>query len=147
MERGDGPPTPHRARRLERPPMTVTEILVEVPAELDAQTLREFALIGIGAGLTADQVRAWPKGSLWDARNKQPADEIDSLTGRGVNRRAASRACRELSRKNPAYRDYRYTEQDAREAAMIYLAAGITSASLRESTALRGTPEERRESA
>lgn len=121
--------------------------LAETPAELDAPALRFAALLAISLGSTPDSVRARSAGTDREVADKQLADEIEYLAERGVTERAAGRVFRERDRKNPAYKDYRYSEQDAREAAMLYLAVGITSASLRGRTALRGTAEERRMSA
>ncbi|HEY1819665.1 MAG TPA: hypothetical protein VGG83_07035, partial [Trebonia sp.] len=114
--------------------MTVTEIPASVPAELDVPTLRFAAMLAIGTGMTADAIRARSAGTEREVTDKQLAGEIDYLTERGVTGRAASRYFRERDRKNPAYKDRRYSEQDAREAARIYLADGITSASLRKHT-------------
>jgi hypothetical protein len=121
--------------------------LTEVPAELDPAALRFAALFGISTGLTPAELRSRAMGAPQEIADKQIADEIDYLTARGVTERVVRRVFRERDRKNPAYKDYRYSEQDAREAAMIYLAAGATSAALRENTALRGDREDRRMSA
>jgi hypothetical protein len=121
--------------------------LAETPVEVDARTLRFAALLAISMGSTPDSVRTRSAGTDREVADKQLADEIDYLAERGVTERVADRVFRERDRKNPAYKDHRYSEQDAREAAMLYLAVGITSASLRGPAALWGDREERRMSA
>jgi hypothetical protein len=135
--------TPNRSTRLEIQLLT----LAESPAELDAPALRFAALLGISADMTPGAIRTRSAGTDREVADKQLANEIDYLAERGVTERVVRRVFRESDRANPAYRDRRYSEQDAREAAMIYLAGGITSASLRERTALRGDREDRRMSA
>lgn len=76
--------------------------------------------------------------------DKQLADEVDYLAARGVTKRVVRRVSRERDRANPAYRGRHYTLEDARQVARIYLSGGMTPAELREDTALRGTPADRR---
>jgi hypothetical protein len=118
--------------------------LTQNPAELDPRALRYAALLAISTGAGLAWLRTRAAGTPQEITDKQIADEAGYLAARGVTMRVARRVSRERDRANPAYRDRRYTLQDARQVARIYLGAGMTSAALREDTALRGTPEERR---
>jgi len=119
--------------------------LTQNPAGLDPATLRYTALLAIAVEITPAKLRTRSAGTPQAAADRQIADEVDYLSARGVTGRAASRALAERDRRlNPGRQHRPYSEQDARQAAGIYLADGMTSGALRADTALRGTPGTRR---
>jgi len=118
----------------EAPPVLDTLRATGLTELLPATALRITAMVGIAAGITAEELRTCSAGTAREAAHRQVADEIEWLTACGVTKEVARRANAVPSTVTTA-EAASLRARRLRAAALALIASDVTPDELRSSPA------------